>query len=612
MNKHTIRTRTTMFAAGLAVVAVGGATTTALLMEGSGPAVAAVHHRSSSHDPSMVGVSDPALRAAHVAHSEVIRGEGTAHRVTVSRDKAFGGSQLGESHSGAQADKATQVHMQITNNTHETLDLTSATDSGAGSHWQDRATDLAPGATETVSNYAAGDAQINLTFTGATTGAVFKLAGETPLVGSNSASGSSSSTSYIAQASAGSGYNPTDSYSIQPGQTFSYTGQTTTYTVPPGVTQLSVAAAGGAGGDTAVLEHEPNGAEVKGDLAVTPGEVLTLGVGGHGSCMYNALGGGAGLTSGSANDSGGTGPPRARTALIRRWRHGGRVSSNNVSATGWWWWRCRRALHGQQRAERRPPRLKRGLGRRRTASPTSAAAARPASARRLRERKSPREAQKRVRSRWWWRQRRHGPPQRWAAPAAVPSAPRKLGGRIGLPGDVQQRNCRLGRTGHRVRDLHPGRLNSDLHLLQVQSGATRRGSRPDRCARSGGSARRSDAALQQEQLEDHGPLRPFEQRRAPRSALLVKGEAGTGKLSVLPPARRARAAGRHGSRRAQSRRAPPATRSGVLEQWGVRHHAGGDPPRPTSGAQLINEMLNCVTLRRPALLLPDHLQWADP
>ena len=307
MNKHTIRTRTTMFAAGLAAVAVGGATTTALLMEGSGPAVAAVHHRSSSHDPSMVGVSDPALRAAHVAHSEVIRGEGTAHRVTVSRDKAFGGSQLGESHSGAQADKATQVHMQITNNTHETLDLTSATDSGSGSHWQDRATDLAPGATETVSNYAAGDAQINLTFTGATTGAVFKLAGETPLVGSNSASGSSSSTSYIAQASAGSGYNPTDSYSIQPGQTFSYTGQTTTYTVPPGVTQLSVAAAGGAGGDTAVLEHEPNGAEVKGDLAVTPGEVLTLGVGGHGSCMYNALGGGWGLTSGSDNYSGGNG-----------------------------------------------------------------------------------------------------------------------------------------------------------------------------------------------------------------------------------------------------------------------------------------------------------------
>jgi len=44
------------------------------------------------------------------------------------------GSQLGRPHHLG-ADKAAQIHMVITNNTHEALSLVGATDSGTGSHW---------------------------------------------------------------------------------------------------------------------------------------------------------------------------------------------------------------------------------------------------------------------------------------------------------------------------------------------------------------------------------------------------------------------------------------------------------------------------------------------
>ena len=51
--------------------------------------------------------------------------------------------------------------------------------------------------------YSAGDAQIDLTYTGASDSTVFKLHGITPLLGDNSASGSSSSASYTVSATAG-------------------------------------------------------------------------------------------------------------------------------------------------------------------------------------------------------------------------------------------------------------------------------------------------------------------------------------------------------------------------------------------------------------------------
>ena len=139
---------------------------------------------------------------------------------------------------------------------------------------------MAPNGYEIVSNYAAGDAEISLTYVSAVTHTVYNLHSETPLVGKNSSSGSSSNTSYAVNYSTGSGYSPTDIFSMDPGHTFTYTGQPETYTVPAGVHQLSLDAVGGGGGSGVGDSTEPSGAQVTGTLNVTPGEVLTVGVGG--------------------------------------------------------------------------------------------------------------------------------------------------------------------------------------------------------------------------------------------------------------------------------------------------------------------------------------------
>jgi hypothetical protein len=208
-------------------------------------------------------------------------------------------------------DKATQVHMNITNNTGQPLNLTSATRSGKDTAWQNRpAQTLGVGASTTASVYSAGDAQIDITYTGASDGATFKLEGITPLspFSKDSASGTSSSASYFVNTSHGSGYNPTDDYTMEPGGTFNYTGQSTTYTVPVGVTQLKVEAIGG-GTDNTGLSRGTGGADVTGALAVTPGEQLTIGVGGQGGSAGpagpNPWAGGWGMTIDGDNFSGG-------------------------------------------------------------------------------------------------------------------------------------------------------------------------------------------------------------------------------------------------------------------------------------------------------------------
>jgi hypothetical protein len=208
-------------------------------------------------------------------------------------------------------DKATQVHMNITNNTGQPLNLTSATHSGKDTAWQNRpAQTLGVGASTTASVYSAGDAQIDITYTGASDGATFKLEGITPLspFSKDSASGTSSSASYFVNTSHGSGYNPTDDYTMEPGGTFNYTGQSTTYTVPVGVTQLKVEAIGG-GTDNTGSNRGTGGADVTGALAVTPGEQLTIGVGGQGGSAGpagpNPWAGGWGMTIDGDNFSGG-------------------------------------------------------------------------------------------------------------------------------------------------------------------------------------------------------------------------------------------------------------------------------------------------------------------
>jgi titin len=84
-------------------------------------------------------------------------------------------------------------------------------------------------------------------------------------------------------------------------QTFGYTGSTTTFTVPAGVTQLTLSMAGGEGGRGGADANGPSPAGgyqgvVTGTMAVTPGQVLTVAVGQGGAT-------GASTTTGSSNPS---------------------------------------------------------------------------------------------------------------------------------------------------------------------------------------------------------------------------------------------------------------------------------------------------------------------
>jgi len=70
--------------------------------------------------------------------------------------------------------------------------------------------------------------------------------------------------------------------------TFNYTGGTQNWTVPPCVTSITVNLKGGKGGGAS----GGNGASVTAVLAVTPGQVLQIKVGGQGVCPGTAYGGG--------------------------------------------------------------------------------------------------------------------------------------------------------------------------------------------------------------------------------------------------------------------------------------------------------------------------------
>jgi len=91
-----------------------------------------------------------------------------------------------------------------------------------------------------------------------------------------------------AQVVAPLGHSELVSASSQDSQTFNYTGQAQTFTVPTGVTQLSYIVAGGAGGGGyASMAGEQGGSGgdgtvVSGTLSVTPGEQLTIDVGSQG------------------------------------------------------------------------------------------------------------------------------------------------------------------------------------------------------------------------------------------------------------------------------------------------------------------------------------------
>ncbi|MBX9717977.1 MAG: fibronectin type III domain-containing protein, partial [Microbacteriaceae bacterium] len=119
-------------------------------------------------------------------------------------------------------------------------------------------------------------------------------------------------------------------------QTFGYTGTAQTFTVPAGVTQLGVTlsgAEGGRGGRDGVF-GEPGGykGQVTGTIAVTPGQVLSMSVGGGGaagaSCSnsqtrasggaspFTGYSGGGGGMPGNQGCSGGGGGGGAATVLM--------------------------------------------------------------------------------------------------------------------------------------------------------------------------------------------------------------------------------------------------------------------------------------------------------
>jgi hypothetical protein len=97
--------------------------------------------------------------------------------------------------------------------------------------------------------------------------------------------------------------------------TFSYTGATQTFTVPSGVTSITIDAYGAAGGNAAdVLTTNANGGQgtrASGTLAVTPGQVLQINVGGLGSAAgtggFNGGGTGGSAAPGSLCSGGGAG-----------------------------------------------------------------------------------------------------------------------------------------------------------------------------------------------------------------------------------------------------------------------------------------------------------------
>ena len=90
--------------------------------------------------------------------------------------------------------------------------------------------------------------------------------------------------------------------------TFSFTGGLQTYTVPAGVTSLTVSAWGAQGGSGAIGGGGVAGgvgglgAYATGTLAVTPGQVLNIFVGGQGATPTGGFNGGG---SGGSTNAGG-------------------------------------------------------------------------------------------------------------------------------------------------------------------------------------------------------------------------------------------------------------------------------------------------------------------
>jgi hypothetical protein len=182
-------------------------------------------------------------------------------------------------------DKYTELSMTFVNNTNLPLTLVNSGHPSSGAHWEARPPQtLAPGATGTASAYSSLGTEIELIYQAVAGGnsTAFTLQGEVPFAGGNSASGSATGSGYEVLTSHSTGKHATASYTIQPGSTFNYTGASTTYVVPYGVTKLQLEAVGG-GSNAAGYGLGPTyGADITGTLPVTPGETLLIAPAGSG------------------------------------------------------------------------------------------------------------------------------------------------------------------------------------------------------------------------------------------------------------------------------------------------------------------------------------------
>jgi len=113
-------------------------------------------------------------------------------------------------------------------------------------------------------------------------------------------------------------------------QVFAYTGAPQTFTVPQGITQVTIDAYGAQGFDTV---YGGRGGRAMGTLSVTPGQILHIYVGGYGSGANGGWNGGESTALGSgcvSSSSGGTGYGGGATDV----RVGGTGFANRVIVAG--------------------------------------------------------------------------------------------------------------------------------------------------------------------------------------------------------------------------------------------------------------------------------------
>jgi len=114
----------------------------------------------------------------------------------------------------------------------------------------------------------------------------------------------------------------TEPVSYTQSKTFTYTGQVEQWTVPDGVTSVSFQASGGRGGHAADAINSWGGsaAVIIGSVPVTPGQVLSIAVGGEGALGaggwgYSGMSGGPANTAKNKDRSGGAGGGATLIAL---------------------------------------------------------------------------------------------------------------------------------------------------------------------------------------------------------------------------------------------------------------------------------------------------------